>query len=289
VDLTPKAVKFRGRIGSTSETSLAFEKQPADVLSGALPDDAFLLARFAGKPQRLGPVLNAIWGSSFEQAFRDSGFDLRSDLLANLKPGVTASLSLAPTAILSSPPVLDVRRTNPFRFVHLVAIGSVKNVEQAKIALGRIGALAPKVGATVTEKPVAGRKVFVTAYAQGEGVDFALIDDKLVVAAPIKRLEEAINRLSVPSDLRKAFAARSDLGSHLERGALDAVVDVPRLCESIKNLPGPAWGIGGFAVKAAMLRWLTALDDLRALTLSLDAGRTLGVIDVELDVLLAEP
>jgi len=31
------------------------------------------------------------------------------------------------------------------------------------------------------------------------------------------------------------------------------------------------------------------LDDLRALTLSLDAGRTFGVIDVELDVLLAEP
>ncbi len=289
VDLTPKAVKFRGRISSTSETSLALEKQPAEVLSGALPDDAFLLARFVGKPLRLGSVLKAIWGSSLEDAFRDSGVDLRSDVLGNLKPGVIASLSLAPTAILSSAPVLDVRRTNPFRFVHLVAIGSVKNVEQAKIALGRIGALAPKLGATVLEKQVAGRKVFVTSYAQGEGADFALIDDKLLVAAPMKRLEEALNRLSEPSDLRKAFAARSDLGSHLERGALDAVVDVPRFCESIKNLPGSAWGVGGFAVKAAMLRWLTALDDLRALTLSLDAGRTFGVIDVELDVLLAEP
>ncbi len=289
VDLTPKAVKFRGRISSTSETSLALEKQPAEVLSGALPDDAFLLARFVGKPLRLGSVLKAIWGSSLEDAFRDSGVDLRSDVLGNLKPGVIASLSLAPTAILSSAPVLDVRRTNPFRFVHLVAIGSVKNVEQAKIALGRIGALAPKLGATVLEKQVAGRKVFVTSYAQGEGADFALIDDKLLVAAPMKRLEEALNRLSEPSDLRKAFAARSDLGSHLERGTLDAVVDVPRFCESIKNLPGSAWGVGGFAVKAAMLRWLTALDDLRALTLSLDAGRTFGVIDVELDVLLAEP
>lgn len=289
IDFTVQAVKFRGRIASSSDASLALEKQRAEAPGEVLPDDAFLIGRFVGKPQHLASVLKGIWGSAFEDALRASGLDLQSDVLNNLNPGIAASLSLAPTAILSSAPVLDVRRTNPFRFVHLVAIGSVKNVEQAKTALAHVPAVAPKLGVRVVEREVARRKVFLTSYTQGEGADFALIDDKVVVAAPMKRLEEALNRLGERSDPRKTLAARPDLVPYLERGALDVVVDVPRLCQSIKNLPGSAWGVGGFAVKAAMLRWLTALDDLRAFTLSLDAGRAPGAIDVELDLLLAAP
>jgi hypothetical protein len=289
VDLTVRAVKLRGRIVSSSEASLALEKQRAEAPGGALPDDAFLIGRFVGNSQHLASVLKGIWGSAFEDALRDSGLDLQSDVLNNLNPGIAASLSLAPTVILSSAPALDVRRINPFRYVHLVAIGSVKNVEQAKTAVAHIPAVAPKLGARVVEREVAGRKVFLTSYSQGEGADFALIDDKVLVAAPLKRLEEMLNRLGNPSDSRETLAARPDLAPYLERGALDVVVDIPRLCQSIKNLPGSAWGVGGFAVKAAMLRWLTALDDLRAFTLSLDAGRAPGVINAELDLLLAEP
>jgi hypothetical protein len=31
-------------------------------------------------------------------------------------------------------------------------------------------------------------------------------------------------------------------------------------------MPSSAWGVGGFAIKAGTVRWLDALDDIRAIT-----------------------
>jgi len=285
LDFNRQLVRLRGIAPLAQENTRALEKQQADALAGWLPDDAILMARFAGQPQDLELLLGPVWTAKLEDAFATAGIDFRVEVLGNLRPGAFASLSLAPTAVLSSVPVLDLRRTNPFRFVHLVAIGTVKNSAQANEVLRRIPGAAPKFGVQFSEKELAARKVFVTSYAQGEGLDFGLIDDKVVVASPLKRLEDTLHQLSLAVP-RQPSPFRSELAPYLQRGALDAVLDVNRLSESVRSLPGTAWGVGGFAIKAAMLRWLAALDDVRALTFTAAVSRTPQALELELDLLL---
>src|SRR5262249_20121964 len=153
----------------------------AEALASWLPEDAILMARFAGHPQALASLLGPLWSSKLQDAFGAAGIDYRVEVLGNLRPGASVSLSLAPTAVLSSMPALDLRRTNLFRFVRLVAVGTVKASAHANEVLRRIPAVAPRFGVQLSEKDVAARKVFVTSYAQGEGLDFGLIDDKVVV------------------------------------------------------------------------------------------------------------
>src|ERR1700687_1430160 len=95
-------------------SALEVQPSPSQSLLQYLPDDSFLVARFAGSPVRLGPMLQRLVGMPVDRAL--------DDVLANLAPGMIASLSLSPTAVLSPIPVLDVRQTNPFHFFHFVAL-----------------------------------------------------------------------------------------------------------------------------------------------------------------------
>ena len=52
--------------------------------------------------------------------------------------------------------------------------------------------------------------------------------------------------------------------------------------KAIRNLPTSAWGIGGFAIKATTLRWLDAMDDLRAVTAVAYAKD--GAVQLEVDL-----
>jgi len=61
-----------------------------------------------------------------------------------------------------------------------------------------------------------------------------------------------------------------------------AVLDFAALAKAIRNLPTSAWGVGGFAIKATTLRWLDALDDLRAITAGAYAKE--GAVQVEVDL-----
>jgi len=125
--------------------------------------------------------------------------------------------------------------------------------------------------------------VFVTSYAQGEGLDFGLIDDKVIVASPLKRLEDTLHQLSLAVP-RQPSPSRAELAPYLQRGALDVVLDVNRLSGSVRSLPSTAWGVGGFAIKAAMLRWLAALDDIRALTFTAAVADPPQAVKLELDL-----
>src|SRR5262249_4131085 len=258
LDFNRQVLRLRGTAPVPRDSTRALERQEAaDAPVGWLPDDAVLMARFAGQPQHLTALLGPTWSGALQDALSAAGIDFHTEGLGNLRPGAYGSLSLSPTAVLSSMPVLDLRRTNPFRYFHLVAIGAVKDSARANEVLKRIPGVAPKFGVQLSQKQLAARKVFITSYAQGEGVDFALIDDKVVVASPLKRLEDALQQLS-PEVTRQASTSRSDLAPYLHRGAVDVVLDVNRLSASVRSLPSTAWGVGGFAIKAAMLRWLTA-------------------------------
>ena len=288
-ELSDDALRLRADLprGGKSAAPALLEKKEAPLLLGALPADAFLVARFSGDPLQLDTVWPRLVGPYVAKAFEESNVDVKSELLGNLAPGSVASLSLAPTAILSAMPELDVRRTNPFRFLHLVLVVPVKDVAKADQTLRKIPAVAAGFGAKVEPARRGGKAVYLSSYAQGEGAHFALLGDKVVMAAPLQRLDQALANSGTEGSARPAPLADPALRGALESRAVTAVLDFPQLIRSVKELPAAAWGIGGLAIKATTVRWLEGMDDVRAVTFG--AWGEGGAVQAELAVMLTRP
>lgn len=255
-------------------------------LAGLLPDDAFLVARFAGDPPRLEPFLALLLGSGMERAARESGFDVKG-ALSNLRPGQVLSLSLAPTARLGGTlAALDLRQVDPVGLLHLTAAAEVKESLQAARALERIPPFAARLGARMVPADRGGQKVYLTSYRRGEGAHLALKGNALLMATPEQRLLDALARVgkTPPGTRRPGPLSDPALLERLDGRAAVVVVDLARLAESVRALPSEAWGMGGFAIKALALRWLEAIDDLRAITLGLSARE--GAVQAELSLSL---
>jgi len=253
-----------------SEDSLAaFTPQKAPELTGYLPEDSFLMVRYRGDPAKLEPLWPYLAGAAITRAVRSTGLDVKGELFDRLQPGVVAGVALSPTVQLGAGlPQFDPRRTNPFRFVHLVAVGQGKDATGLASLLEQAPALAPRLGARVEPAELNGQRVYFTTYAQGEGTHLASVGDKVLVASPRTRFEAVLPRLSAaPGPSPVAEELRGALGDP----ALGAVLDLRRLSDTVKALPSEAWGIGGFAIKATTVRFLEAMDDLRAVTLGLTA------------------
>lgn len=285
-ELTANALQLRADLPRQSpQLALLAEKTGPELLS-FLPADAFLVARFSADPLLLSQSWPRLVGQAVAAEIQKSGFDVQGDLLHNVEPGAVASLSLAPTAIFSETPSLDFRRSNPFRFIHLVALAAVRDSGRTDQMLAKLPALAPRLGAKIEPAKRQGRTAYLTSYAQGPGTDFAQVDGKLAIAAPVERLDEAIARLSRPADDGAGPIGEAGLRQALKARPLTAVLDFAALTQSIRRLPSSAWGIGGFAIKATTLRWLDAVDDLRAVTGGLYAKD--GALEVEIDLRFAK-
>ncbi|MDY7228565.1 hypothetical protein [Hyalangium rubrum] len=236
-------------------------------LLGYLPQDSFLVARYRGDPATLGEVWPYLVGPYITRAVQQSGFDLRGEVLDNLQSGLSAGVALAPTVQLGSGlPALDIRRTSPFRYVHLMVVGEAKDAAKAQATLEKVPGIAGNFGAQVKPEDVAGKRVYLTEYRAGEGAHFAEVGGKLVLAAPRSRLEAALTSLAAKPGESPVAA---DLRDAVKEPVFAVVLDLQRLAESVRKLPSEAWGVGGFAIKATTERWLEATSDLRAVTLNL--------------------
>jgi hypothetical protein len=247
-----------------------FERQDGAVdLLPLLPSDAFVVARFGGDAAALEPLLPLLTGPYLQRAFDAAKVDLKKEILANLQPGSVAALAVSPTIPLGhGMPQFDVRSTNPFKYVHLVALAQAKQPEKIQPLLARMPEIAPRFGATIEATPKDGDTLYVTSYARGEGVHFADAAGKVVFASPLGRLERALATVKAPDDATApALLKDPELARVLKEYPLAIVVDLHRLADSVKALPSEAWGIGGFAIKATTVRWLEGMEDLRAITL----------------------
>ncbi|MGA9520598.1 MAG: hypothetical protein WBV82_03990 [Myxococcaceae bacterium] len=242
----------------------------ADLLK-LLPSDAFVVARFGGDAEALEPVLPMILGPYLQRAFEESKLDLKKEVLANLQPGSVAALAVSPTIPLGmGMPQFDVRRTNPFKYVHLVALAQTKQPEKLEPLLARMPELAPRFGARIEPTSKDGDTLYVTSYAHGEGIHFADAAGKVVFASPLGRLERALATVKTPEgSTAPALLKDPALAQVLKDYPLAVVVDLHQLADSVKALPSEAWGIGGFAIKATTVRWLEGMGDLRAITLGM--------------------
>ncbi|MGC4116605.1 MAG: hypothetical protein QM765_18945 [Myxococcales bacterium] len=255
----------------------------ADLVA-AMGPDAFLVGRLGGDPALLEPLLQRLMPMAIQRGLKDAGIDLAADILGNLKPGVAASLSLSHSARLSGVPELDVRRTNPFDFVQLSVVGRTADASKAAKTLGSIVDVAPRFGARLEPADLGGTKVFVTRYHLGEGASLALDGDKVLVTGGAGQMQAQLDRLRspAPKDPADPLAAKA-----LKEDAAALWLDVSRLTAGVRALPDSAYGIGGWAIKAAVSRWLEAIDEITGLRLSARlADKTLSA-DLALTLQLA--
>lgn len=257
----------------SAQTLEALKAQKVEVDLSVLPQDAFAVARYAGSPESLQAVWPLLAGPHLQRAFAQAKVDVQQEVLAQLKPGIVASLSVAPDIPLGAGmPELDVRRTNPFRYVQLVATATAKDPAKVAPLLSRMPEIAPRFGAQISALEREGQTLYTTKYARGEGVHFAgLGDGRVVFASPLPRMEQTLTRLKA-AEGGQGPLTDAPLRSFLAEHAVSVVVDLDKLRSSVKALPQEAWGIGGFAIKASAIRWLDATDDLRAVTIGV-SGR----------------
>src|SRR5262249_18497563 len=199
--LTAQALQVRARLprGPSAEWPSLLRERPAAAFIASLAGGAFLVARFSGDPLVLAQVWPTLAGPQLAGSIERSGIALEQDVFGNLEPGMAASISLAPSASFAEMPSLNIRRTNPFRYFHLVALAALKDPGKADQTLEKLPALAAPLGATIQSSDRHGQKVFLGSYAQGEGVHFAELNGKVAVASPVERLEQTIARVSKPA------------------------------------------------------------------------------------------
>lgn len=238
--------------------------EPKPLLK-VLPADAFLVAQFAGDPKKAAPFVSLV-GPHLERAFRDANFDVKTQVLDHLAPGVFAGLSLSPDVRLQQMPELNIRTTNPFAYAHLTGVAEATEPKTIAPAIDQVAAAAPKFGAKIEKRERDGQTVYFTTYSAGEGVHLLPKDDRVYFGSPLAKVDEWMKL--APSE---GPVTDPQLKAVLDARAVAVVVDLARLSSQVRELPNEAWGLGGFAMKASSLRWLDATDDLKALTVGLEA------------------
>ena len=265
--LTLRAALLLGARSATWREVLAGRREAGGDLSH-VPPDAFLVLRFGGEPSALARALPRMPAGA-AAALARAGLDLDRDLLALLAPGISASLSLAPTfevAPVSRGGALAAAR-DPFRLVHLTAALEVKDPQRAAKALDQLVAAAPRLGLEVA--PCTARGLRGWRIARGPAkVGLALEGKRLFVAAGSGRLEAL---LSHPDGSR--YAAPSDTARAALRGdVLGGTLDFGQLVASLRALPPSAYGSGpdAFVMRSLVERIVEPSSHLLAASLRLD-------------------
>ena len=265
--------------------ALTVKQQSGEAL-GWLASDSFAVMRHAGEPAALGGLWTWLVGQRTTRAATDAGIDVEKDILANLEPGIVAGLSLSPSARITSMSARQARRSNPFDWTELSLVATTRDAKKAEATLQALPGLAPRLGAKLTPQTREGVPVWLASWSAGEGTHLALVENRVAMASPEAELVELIRRLK-----QKPGAApiAKDLAPLLTGHGISVVVDLHRLADSVRALPADAWGMGGFALKPTTVRWLDALKELRALSLTVDTKEQALQAELRLHLEVAKP
>lgn|GEM_PF-835041 len=243
-------------------------KQRSGKALGWLASDSFAVMRHAGDPAALGGLWTWLVGARATRAATEAGIDVEKDILGNLEPGIVAGLSLSPGARITSMTARQARRSNPFDWTELSLVATARDPKKAEATLQKVPQLAPRLGAKLTPDTREGVPVWLASWSAGEGTHLALVENHVAMASPEAELMELIRRLK---EAPGTAPIAEDLAPLLTGHGLALVVDLHRLADAIRALPADAWGMGGFALKPTTVRWLDALKELRAVSLTADA------------------
>jgi hypothetical protein len=280
VSLTTSAleVKVDGQWKDKPELLAALTPQSAPDLSGVLPADAFLTARYTGDAKGLSVVSKELVGPFLARAFELGGFDVKTEVLDRLQPGTVLALSLADRPPMDrGVPSFDIRQTNPFAYAHLSGLAPVTSGDIVMPTLAKVADVGPRFGAKLEKQQREGRDLYFTTWAQGQGVHFGPKGAGVAFASPVQRLDAVLASEAAP----KPAAVAPD--------ALTVTIDLTKLASSVRALPESAWGLGGFALKPTTVRWLDATDDLKGVTITSGAKDGKVHATVKLSLAIAAP
>ncbi len=234
-------------------------QNPAKPVSASVPQDAFFVAQTLSNPQQLLTLAKLLLGPRLEQLLAEAHLDLDREVLSQLAPGTVAALSMAEKPPIGQGlPQFDLRKTNPFRYVQLSGTAPLVVEPDIEPALKKLVEAAPGFGAKISTAKVQEQTVYLTTYAQGEGVHLATAKRSLYFASPQPRLEALLAQTN-----QREFKGNAS--------ALSLRLNLSSLTSAVRALPADAWGLGGVAIKATTVRWLDATDDLTAVQADLNA------------------
>jgi hypothetical protein len=234
-------------------------KSPAKPVDILVPADAFLTVQTLSPPQQLTALAKQILDRN-KGALEQAQLELGRDVFDLFSPGTVAALSMAEKPPIGQGlPHIDIRKTNPFRYVQLSGVAPLKAGAAIEASLQKLTQAAPRFGANIATKTFGEHQLYLTTYSQGEGVHVSATKEALLFASPQPRLEALLQKQSL-APLKT------------NSSALTATLHLNKLTRAIRELPADAWGLGGSAIKATSVRWLDATDDLTGLQVKLDAA-----------------
>lgn len=238
----------------------------------------FLVSRVGGDPFALQPLLRTLFPSTFRQ-LRRAGIDPAKEILSHLQPGIVWGISLAPEPNLSAglPVEPDLSTTNPFHFVQTALVAKVKDPELAAAMLEKIAGAGDRLRMEVATQEVEGVKVYSATYAAGDGLTWALWEDKLLVAGGTGAFDALLARVRGQGEA----PGRTGLGELFAAGASAAHLDVPRLVQQLRDIPSSSFGIGGFRLKAVLDEWVATLEELGGVTVAFSVDSEGIVLDAQ--------
>lgn len=240
------------------------------------------------------------------------------EIAAELEPGIALSARLAPEAnVMALVGPRSVRGVNPFDIAHVEILAQVRDEARARLLLDRIAALAPAFGASVQRFTREGRPIDEgqgALNASGSPVRAALQALASVAGLSLKagtpdpsqvaarwaysdRLGKGLTfaldgkRLLVTGGdgVDEALAARKPAARAphaIGEAGLALHTDIGALIASLRSLPESSFGIGGFAIKSSLDRWLGAFEALDALRFTAWQGEALICLDASLSLKL---
>jgi hypothetical protein len=247
----------------------------AATLSAALDPAAPLLLRWDGDVAALGKVLVPRLPPRDREALARAGVDLERDLFGVLKPGGAAALSLSPRV---GPGSLsgDALRRDPFGSLEVEGI-----VPAAPEAEGALARLSRALGARSVRPGADG----VSRIRTGDGeLAWKLDAGRLAIAGGRPgRLDALLGRLDAGAPGWKAPTAASDAA--LSGGLGGAVLDVPKLVATVRQLPDAAYGGGpsAFIARSLAERVLEPAQGVAAVSLRADVAEGALVVTVEVE------
>jgi len=250
-----------------------------------LPPEAALVTRWAGDPAEAARRLEPWYPPEVKKSFAANQLDPVRDLAPAFGPGAAASLSLAPTFTVTdfSSPRFDLRRSDPFSFVHLDAALPVRDPAALRTFLARLQKAGRRLGLqAVPRGPAAAPMGWTLSWGKAQ-LGLSLAGDRLLVAGGAPRLAalEARGTPGAPAFDPPSPAARKALST----GLGGVVLDVDHLARSIEALPEEAYGTGPNAVvmRSLVSRYLEPAGSLAAISLRVDLAPGAAVVDLDVD------
>src|SRR5512137_2332111 len=256
-----------------------------------LPPEAAMLLRWAGDPAEAARRLEPWYPPGVKKALAATKLDPVRNLSPAFGPAAAASLALAPTFTVTdfSSPRFDLRRSDPFSFLHLDAALPVRDPAMLRAFLARLQKAGRSLGAQVLPRGPAAAPTGWTLSWGAARLGLSLSGDQLLVAGGAPRLPalEARAAAGGPGFEPASPAARKALSAGLGGG----VLDVEHLARSVEALPDGAYGTGPNAVvmRSLVSRYLEPAGSLASISLRLDLVPGAALVDLDVDGRSAPP